>query len=386
MKITLTPRTPLHIGTGLVYHPNEYIHGRASGEKRFIWRIDCASLARSFTVKQRDEFIQRMDDAASGLSFSLTEFIRNQELKPLPFRLYRLDNATGEPEPKEIREYIKTAGIPYIPGSSLKGAIRTALLWSHARKDAALIPSIRKELERKSSRRDIGNAYVSSVFSLRQGGSGKFDPKDDLLRFLQVSDCMPEDFTLFAESIQTFSLRQRMLARKEYSIFAECVKGTFQGSIGGLDQISRMADTPHFPLLMQKISLLGMQNPGDTGRVPAHLAKILTEWSRWCLERERIIVEEGRAEQYLKVLEKVNSWLREGAHVRLGFGVGTLYQTLIGLIEEKEPDLAVEIINRNRLGKFPRQAIHDGIEPPYPKSVEFTRTGEPMGWVSLKME
>jgi len=365
MKMTLSTRTPVHIGTGLAYHPNEYIHGRAKGGALFIWRIDPSSLSRSFDESQRDEFIQRMDDAAVGEAFSLTTFMRHHGINPLPFFLYRLDNNTGNSEPNEIRECIKTAGIPYIPGSSIKGAIRTALAWWHAKEDDSFPESIENDLgdRRRSGRREIGTEYVASIFSLKHKEKRGYDAKYDLLKFLQVSDFMPQECSLTCESIHTYSLRQNGLVKKDYSIFAECVLGTFSGSIGGLDQIKYLVESRELPLLKGKMHLLGLANPNDTSQVPSHLGKILTEWNRWCLEKEKALVRSDSAGTFMRSLGSAESWLKESPHIRLGFSVGTLYQTLIGLLEEKDPDLALEVINNLKLGKIPRTYSHGDINP-----------------------
>jgi len=387
MKVTLTTRTPVHIGTGLSYYPNEYIASTLKSGGRIIRRIDHSRFGEVFSDSQREEFVLRMEDAADGRPFSLTDFMLAQKIDPVPLTLYRFENNCGEKEPKEIREYIKSAGIPYIPGSSIKGALRTALLWWHAKGDDTFVDSIRSDMQdrRKSHKREIGNEYVASVFSLRPKEKGRYDPKYDLLRFLQVSDCMPAQHALSVEGIRTYSLRYDTLSPKEYTVVAECVTGTFNGSIGGLDQIQRLLKSAELPFLSKKMSLLGMKDPGDMKNVAPHLEKVLTAWNRWCLEHEKKIASADRNGQFMKPLDKVENWLKESAHMRLGFAVGTLYQTLIGLLEEKDPDLAAEIINHHRLGKIPRNVSRGEIDPPYPKSIEFTGLGEPMGWVSVKM-
>lgn len=386
MRISLTTQTPVHIGTGLSYYPNEYIKTQKDG-RRFFRRIDHSRFGDFFSESQREEFALRMEDAAYGRPFSLTEFMFTHKINSTPLSLYRLKNNSGEKEPKEIRECIKTGGVPYIPGSSIKGALRTALLWWQAKSDETFIESIRGDLQdrRKSHKREIGNEYVASVFSLRPKEKGRYDPKYDLLRFLQVSDCMPEQHDLSVEGIRTYSLRYDTLSPKEYTVAAECVTGTFNGSIGGLDQIQRLLKTDELPFLSKKMSLLGIQDLGEVNNVAPHLEKVLIAWNRWCLEHEKTIPSEDRSGQCMKPLDNVETWLKESAHLRLGFSVGTLYQTLIGILEEEDPDLAREIINLHRLGKIPRNVSGGNLDPPYPKSIEFTNAGEPMGWVSVKM-
>lgn len=56
------------------------------------------------------------------------------------------------------------------------------------------------------------------------------------------------------------------------------------------------------------------------------------------------------------------------------------------MIEERDIDLAKDIVNELRLGKFLRNIDRDNknrLFPPYPKSIEFTEKGEPLGWLKF---
>jgi CRISPR-associated protein Csm5 len=129
MKITLTTRTPVHIGTGLTYHPNEYVLTRTPDGIQFFSRINQSALLKGLTNDQRDALSEDLQDEY----FSLGDFFKTHALKYGNFRRYRAENHTRKKDPTEIRECIKNAHKPYIPGSSLKGAVRTALLWWHAK-------------------------------------------------------------------------------------------------------------------------------------------------------------------------------------------------------------------------------------------------------------
>ncbi|NSW52345.1 MAG: type III-A CRISPR-associated RAMP protein Csm5 [Anaerolineae bacterium] len=70
---------------------------------------------------------------------------------------------------------------PYLPGSSLKGALRTALAWTGW-----------KEVGIKLDRRDVGYNRVFAGQGLEHRIFGE-DPNHDLLRALQVSDSFAKD-------------------------------------------------------------------------------------------------------------------------------------------------------------------------------------------------
>lgn len=74
------------------------------------------------------------------------------------------------PNPPQIKEYIHNGmGLPYIPGSSLKGAIRTAVL-------ATLARPVANDYRGKTNGSDIEHNLLGS------------DPYHDVFRFLQVGD------------------------------------------------------------------------------------------------------------------------------------------------------------------------------------------------------
>lgn len=384
MKITLHTRSPVHIGTGKKYYPNEYFISSAKSGTDFISRIDQSRLFAALGRELADELVETIDE-----NFQLTSFLRDHKIDAIALRRYRAVNRTGEKSPGEIREAIKTADIPYIPGSSVKGSLRTALIWNAIKDDPPrFCDAIDRELERDQrgrGKRFIGDTYVGEVLALKPAGvNGRLDPRYDLLRFLQVADCMPEKEHLSVEAVQTYSLKGSHFERKSYTIYAECANGVFKGSIGGLDQLRRVSGHRDYLLLKEKIALLGMDRPDDIDGCANHLSRVIREWSRWCFSREMSLVEREGREDVTGSFAYVSEWLGSGPHIRVGFGVGTLYQTFIGLIEEHDPGLAVDIINRYKLGRYTRQEGTEGVEQPYPKTFELSAGRMPLGWVSFQ--
>ncbi|MDI9633604.1 MAG: type III-A CRISPR-associated RAMP protein Csm5 [Methanolinea sp.] len=391
MRIEVSTRTPVHVGTGNVYLPAEYVKMRGEGNEQVLWRVSLPSLLRDAGPDVAEKFAQEIESREDPSKFSLGKFIKDHHLDLRPHLLYRVTNRSGEENPGEVRECAKTGGVPCIPGSSLKGAIRTALLWWHAREDQDFPAAIRREFERaeRCDPKKIGMEYVASVFALKKPERGRYNAQYDLLRFLQVSDCMPGNYRLTCEGIKTYSLHGDRLEEKNYTIYAECVSGTFSGSIGGLGTIGALLEKgDDLPFLPEKSRrLLGVSPSGETRDVPRHLGRVLTMWSQWCLGKEVALARRDSDGAFADVLSQVQSWLSEGPLVRLGFASGTLYQTLIGLVEEKDRDLAENIITKCRLRRgVTRKATASGLEPPYPKSLEFSVTGQPLGWASLALE
>jgi len=172
--VTVTTVTPLHIGSGreLLHEYDYVIHAKRT------WRIDENALLDA----------QNADDprlAAQLASRPPAELLRKPQdfTEGSPFFRYALLGAPrSTDEGAQLREQLKDAfDRPYLPGSTLKGALRTALGW-HAWGEGKLQPEGRA-LNR--DRRFAGQNYEHQLFGN--------DPNHDLLRALQVSDSAPVD-------------------------------------------------------------------------------------------------------------------------------------------------------------------------------------------------
>lgn len=171
--VTVSTLTPVHIGSG-VELLNEYDYVIRSGH---IWRINEDALLEAQDVEDPD-VAEQLARTPPGQLLEAQDF---QEGSPL-FRyvLRGVPRATGEGA--QLREQLKDAyDRPYLPGSSLKGALRTAIAWQ-AWAAAKLQPEIRR----------LGRNRKWAGQQIERELLGK-DPNHDLLRALQVSDSAPLD-------------------------------------------------------------------------------------------------------------------------------------------------------------------------------------------------
>lgn len=123
-RYRITCLSPVHIGTGqqLSKFDGAYHNGRwyaVDLDKVFARGIDGNELAQAMS--------------ASG--FSWAEWLRGRSIPADEVSLYSLP-CPQDPREVYIREGMKDVYLqPYIPGSTLKGAIRTAILWHLLRRD-----------------------------------------------------------------------------------------------------------------------------------------------------------------------------------------------------------------------------------------------------------
>lgn len=126
---TIETISPLHIGSGDEISPMSYFL------KDYFYRLDMDSLFRDPAFDEYSEvFIKRAAENRYIGDWAPADLLQRHILYKAKFdvqaRAYLLNNQIM------IKEYIKSAGRPYIPGSSIKGAVLGALLW-HVLKDFA---------------------------------------------------------------------------------------------------------------------------------------------------------------------------------------------------------------------------------------------------------
>lgn len=409
--------SPVHIGTGMSYDRAEFMV-----KNGILHRISMRKLIDMLSRREIDNLTSQL---VRG-SFSIGEFLRRTDVEPGGVSVYSLE---CKMVPKKIREQIKTANRAYLPGSSIKGAIRGALLYWYLKTNDWMIPVcylkkgeifgdtninlldlIRGDVQRfsdgkqvpveplfKEDREDknkkrFGNRFIEMVFGMKpfvltkKDIHANFDAKYDLLKFLHISDFMPVDAQLSAVNLKTHSLKRGNLEAKSFDTTVEAVRGRFSGTISLSSQIyTALENTDEYPLLMDRLKILGLKDDFHDDNVINHLKTVLRDYNGWCIEKEiELASSANNGNRFAEGLEELEQLNRSSNLIRVGFGVGTMYQTLIKLIEEEDAELAKNIVNNLKLGKFrrdPDRGTGTGLSPPYPKSIEFTDNGEPIGWL-----
>jgi CRISPR/Cas system CSM-associated protein Csm5 (group 7 of RAMP superfamily) len=374
---------PVHIGSGELYTPIEYAQEIDKG-KSYLHRISIERFVAGLSEKDASDFI----DCVRTPNFNLTQFAKGMDLKSSS--RYRMNCFEKPNMPDKIREAIKTNDLPYIPGTSIKGMLRTALLWDYVQNDPSFIDSIRKDWKFNYKKFNykywMGNEYVAQVFDTRGDTCKRPDPKFDLFKFVEVSDFMPQRYFIQVENVKTYSrVKNRngvTLQDRNFPQFCEYVIGDFAGTISLSPQIKPALRSSSFPKLQQKLALLGLLESLESNVMVDHLFSKVRAFQDWALQRELNLVRGCGLPKLEKIITELIEKNRTHYLIRLGFGIGTTYQTVIGVIEEKDPELAAQIINQLHIGKYERHINGITLSPPYPKSIEcIEKTYEPLGWM-----
>lgn len=261
MEIRLKTLTPLHIGNGEELFALDYIKYDSVfyrlNQNKFIdfikndihllekynkWVMEQAALIDDLKEKKKEERIRgKKNDYNQELSmlqksFNLLKFIEQNTNKKNEFIQF-LKNSNDiikikfNDDPKnQIRGFIKSPiNKPYIPGSSLKGAIRTALLYKYL-KDSASRNEIKRIIEESLSTvqdeksRLRGNfktdkykkAFADEIERLafyceteNHGRRKRDDEKFDIMKFLSISDGILQKENLILANIDLYLVTKK---------------------------------------------------------------------------------------------------------------------------------------------------------------------------------
>jgi len=166
-------KTPVHVGSG-----------EKLGQMDFIFQgYQCIVVDIDSLMEELKDNTRALNEFADG-RFNIADFLKQYKISPESVQKYAIRNPDNiRSGYVNIQENIKTGMCnPIIPGSSIKGAIRTALLWY-------LLQSMDKSQTNKMLhdvlKSDVKKEKASSSLDKEIFGP---NPNDDFLRGLHVGD------------------------------------------------------------------------------------------------------------------------------------------------------------------------------------------------------
>jgi len=373
---TLEILSPLHIGTGTsLLEGVDWIQ-----ESGWVYvadqnRLLAAVLDRAL-ADGKDQ--SKVIDAITGLALGdllKAGWLTKADLQDgSPLFLYRL---RGEPAMNQIAEAIKDVyGQPYVPGSSLKGALRTVL----AVGGATVL---------KTDLSNVGKSRSWAAQPIERDIFGA-DPNHDLLRALQVGDSTP------AGAAQLEMVRVNVFPTAQQTSF-----GRSQGL--DLDVEALRKGT----VLTARIKIDGTLFGGDTplarqaekelafGKRRAWLTH-LPKWAR-AVAGQRIDDElgflegkpggEAAAGFYRRLAKDFENLAPDNEFLlQVGWGTGWPSKTFGALLQRDRQEFE-RLVQEYRMSPQDRRRQ---VGQPFPKSRKLVRRGErpsePLGWVKVKLE
>ncbi len=310
-KLSIEGLSPLFIGSGKKYSQLDYI---SAEEKIHILDFD------KILSQVPDELI---DDLTNDINENfwnnkwqgnVEEFLNKYELKWRDFieKSYELRGDIGD---NEINQFIKTGDLIYIPGSSIKGAIRTAILFDilekHPREKERIIPRI------------LSNFNHREIIRLIQS-----DGKTDLLRALMVTDQKLKNHTssIKVDKTTVYHLRNK---QPTIPIFNEVLDKGFQ-SEGAIKIHRKLVDSGK--LISNYFDL----NAEDLIKAINNFSKTIIDYELRIFKEQRDSNLEGLITFYQNLQAQINSLSDNECILRLGQGSSVLGITLFLNFSDKK--------------------------------------------------
>lgn len=221
-RLTLEALSPIHIGTGLTEPACRYAIEDQAGGRAFF--LKDSLVLPQLPLKSPEEFMRKPFSGRYGQKDVLYTLTTTR---------------SGRALDKEARPFMRNGwGRAYVPGSSLKGVIRQALLFSYLKDRPGQLDQMRRDLEkiieemklmspRNKKKPRTPREMAQKIENLFRSSSGRPDPKNDIGRAIQLSDSTPVETPLVLAGMGIFTSSVKSLkAQSENtpSLFVEVLE------------------------------------------------------------------------------------------------------------------------------------------------------------------
>lgn len=359
MKCTAETITPVHIGNDKEYGPSEYYKSKSSKGNQILVKTDINKVYSSLTEDQKDEFLQHLTDP----TFKLEDYLNNVlGKKPPAIKQYIV--LLMAKNPQTIREHIKTVEKPYIPGSSIKGAIKTAILHNIITKGD--LNKIKDMLYYKNGSYSI-NFWKSQNFSNEFFSNPRYkDPKYSVMKFLQITDTQT---TAFPTVYPIVTLKVGHAKNEWYKRNGKTVI-TYAETIGVKKKLDFEISSSHNPKVHRDLNVDDKAEYIEIGRIK----EFMYNFSRDYIDNEISFAQKYRLdflENFYLDLEQKNEL--NSPLMRIGHGSGFLGITMGLRLKEEAPE-TYEIVRKTFRRSYPFE---------FPKTRRLTVQKRPLGWVKV---
>jgi CRISPR-associated protein Csm5 len=361
-RLEIEVLSPVHIGSGRpdLVDDLDYVTAR---------QIHVIDQERMLAALPPERWARAEEASPLSQLLSANEYAR--------FARYTLNDPTGGGRVPRIIEHIKDVrGRAYIPGSSLKGAIRTALAWSMLRDSGKPVRS--RELGRNPR---FADDPLEAEFFGRRAKSERVDPNRDVLRTLHVADsrALSPEGSLELAQVSLYSLRgapERAQLRSKGDQWRFFVEVLTPGT--RLQTSVRLDDYLLQPEIARYVGMTGKQG-------------WVRGWLTYCNAFSQTVIAHELDFYGKHPVPRVRAFYDKLAHqveaaepgreclLQMSWGAGWVSKTVGMALDDTT---LAEIRDRYRLG---RQRDY----PIFPKSRRLVERGNvaemPMGWVRLRL-
>ena len=364
MKIRLI--TPLHIGDGGEILPPEYSPEKG---KLKVFPVDhiVSELGKIYSgPRLKNIYIQLRDFVKeNGFKKNFGDFMREASVSiPQAYDLELRCALRYGDEYRPVKTFIKTFGKPYIPGSEIKGALRTAFIFGVILRELKnkenrvlnfVINEIKKALNRKNHKDKWKEAHENIENFVFRAGSK--DAKHDIFKAVEVGDTKPADTnTLFVDSVKVVGTRRNISEPCE--LMREGTELEFRFSVNEEKKkaLKKFVKNPYLDLVTEEF-----------------LRESSREFYKFLIDQEKEYFENLRENTTLEDLSKVSDVISNGGFpLRIGRFQGFLSLTL---------GIAVKL-SKKELFKEMWREIFRRSDPN--KTRRVTQDGRLLGWCQIE--
>jgi CRISPR-associated protein Csm5 len=363
--VNIETLSPIHIGAGKSYSPSEFVLSKAKQNNRIvetIKRVDLSKFYLSLEDDKKDELI----DGLSNSDFSLSDF--ESKIKKEFTRYLSYDSTNTQDKNikiNEIQEHIKTSDKLYIPGSSIKGAIETAILYDLIDYDDIDKISTKLISRNRIDKREYKN-MIQSYFSAERGNTAQ----TSIFRFLQISDTTTIKIPRIYQSWTVMATPNS--GNEFYSRNNKRVR-TYLETIPANKKLKSRFVTNYDSKFYRSLRIDDKNDIVDID----YIKNTIYNFSQDLIDYELKYSDDyhiSYLSKFYKELSKKNT--EDSPLLRVGSGSG-LMGTSIAMKVNDMDYRSFEAIKSTFKRKYPWE---------FPKSRKITSTGKPFGWIKLNFK
>lgn len=364
MNIQLQTLTPVHIGSGTELQGNsEYLYFQKEGKVAVIDPEKVLGILGEENLSQWIAAIEESDRKPDAFSTLLHSRKNALQAADVALRIIACKTSTGKP----IREQIRSGnGMYLMPGSSLKGSIRTAV-WGELILDNTKLAKEKRNLGITDQRGNI--RWSDQPLSKTFFGS---DPNHDIFRLLQVGDAAFSATEVFqTDVLNKYGNNWRI--KQELTQFVEAipagVSATAQLNFNDLLK-KRSKDT--FDRNAAKLELNEL-----FPLINQHTQRLLEdEINYWNDDADNPEALGDYVEEMDRVLAISQSCNDRECVLRLGWGSG--FRSMTGDWHGAMTEEDYERLVKSLRPRHPEDLV-------FPKTTRFIKGGMPLGFVKVRM-
>ena len=233
-KFSVRTLTPVHIGNGNKYNGLSYL---IDNDNNLI-KIEIDFLFQHLTSEEHKKFVEWIE--SQSFHPSLNSFLDSIKRKDI---IENLKDENRFPKvkvskgfDKEVKECINNSmNSVFIPGSSIKGCLRTVLAYSVISSDSNILPEFfSKELPSKPQNADeeLMNTLFNCGVKKKDGEIDYKDSKYDLLKLLKISDTQNLSYDqcikIYPYNIFTKKKGGELLPKQKEDLYLETIQEDFK--------------------------------------------------------------------------------------------------------------------------------------------------------------